>query len=130
MSGGYNAIAFGNPAQEGKFVMLPNAAGTGGNAVKIGATAKGRASVANQQVFEVRITNPGSGYATAPTVTVTDPNNLQDVDLAPQIGKGVLAQPTFVNRGTGYLTASLEINTTTSNGNANFPQTGQLYCCT
>ena len=26
VSGGYNAIAFGNPAQEGKFVILPNAA--------------------------------------------------------------------------------------------------------
>ena len=97
-----------------------------GNAVKIGVTAKGRASVANQQVFEVRITNPGSGYATAPTVTVTDPNNLQDVDLVPQIGNGVLANPTFVNRGTGFTSSTAEIDAALSNGNANFPQSGQF----
>jgi hypothetical protein len=124
VTGGYNAIAFGNPAREGKFVILPNASGTGGVYAKIGATTKGRASIANQQVFEVRITEPGSGYVTAPTITVTDPNNIVDVILVPQLGDGVLGQPTFVNRGTGFTAASAEISATESNGNANFPQTG------
>jgi hypothetical protein len=62
VSGGYNAIAFGSPGAEGKFVILPNASGTGGNTAKINTPAKGRASIANEQVFQIRIIEPGSGY--------------------------------------------------------------------
>jgi hypothetical protein len=124
ITGGYNSVAFGNPNREGKFVILPNAAGTGGAYAKIGATAKGRASVANEQIFEIRITEPGSGYATAPAVTITDPNNIEDVDLVSQLGKGALAQPTFIDRGTGYISSSVELDAVGSNGNADFPQVG------
>ena len=124
VTGGYNAIAFGNPAQEGKFVILPNAAGTGGNAAKINTPAKARVSVANEQVFEIRITEPGSGYDVAPTITITDPNNIDDVDLVPQLGNGALANPTFVNRGIGFTNASAEVNALQSNGFADFPQAG------
>ena len=126
ITGGYNAIAFGNPGRDGRFVILPNSAGSGGTYAKIGATAKGRASVASEALFEVRITEPGSGYSSAPSVTVTDPNNIEDVDLVPQLGDGVLAQPTFINRGSGYLTASAEVDATESNGNANYPQSGSF----
>ena len=124
ITGGYNAIAFGNPAQEGKFVILPNAAGTGGNLAQINTPAKGRAGVANEQVFEIRITEPGSGYSSVPSVTITDPNNIEDVVLAPQLGKGTLANPTFANRGTGFTSASAEIDSLNSNGYAEFPQVG------
>ena len=126
VTGGYNAIAFGNPAQEGKFAILPNAAGTSGNVAKINTPAKGRASVANEKVFEVRITEPGSGYTTAPTATVIDPNNTQDVVLVTNLGNGAIANPTFVNRGTGFTDASAELNVTASNGFANFPQNGNF----
>ena len=124
ITGGYNAAAFGNPDRVGKFVILPNAAGTGGAYAKIGATAKGRASVANEALFEVRITEPGSGYASAPAITITDPNNIEDVDLVSQLGKGSLSQPTFVNRGSGYISVSVELDAQDSNGNADFPQVG------
>ena len=124
ITGGYNAIAFGNPGKDGRFVILPNASGTGGAYAKIGATTKGRAGVANEQIFEVRITEPGSGYATAPTATVTDPNNIEDVVLVPQLGTGVLAQPSFINRGTGFTSSTGEIDEDNSNGFANFPQNG------
>ena len=123
-TGGFNAIAFGNPAQEGKFVMILPGAGTSGKSAKINTPAKGRASVANEQVFEVRITEPGSGYTSAPTITVTDPNNVDDVVLVPQIGNGTLANPTLANRGTGFTSASAEIEAVNSNGNALFPQAG------
>ena len=126
ISGGYNAIAFGNPAQDGKFVILPNAAGTGGNTAQINTPAKGRAGVANEQIFEITISEPGSGYTTAPTITITDPNNVDDVDLVPQIGNGAIANPTFANRGTGFTSASAEIDAQNSNGNADFPQSGQF----
>jgi hypothetical protein len=123
-TGGFNAIAFGNPAQEGKFVMLLPGAGTAGKYAKINTPAKGRASVANEQIFAIRITEPGSGYTSAPTITITDPNNVDDVVLVPQIGNGALANPTFNNRGTGFTSSTAEINAVTSNGNANFPQAG------
>jgi hypothetical protein len=126
IAGGYNAIAFGNPANEGKFVILPNAAGTVGNTAKINTPAKGRASVANEQVFAIRITEPGSGYTSAPTIAITDPNNIYDVNLVPQIGNGVLGQPTFVNRGTGFTSSTAEVDATNSNGNADFPQAGNF----
>ena len=123
-TGGHNAIAFGNPAQEGKFVMILPGAGTAGKYAKINTPAKGRANVANEQVSAIRITEPGSGYTSAPTITITDPNNVNDVDLVPQIGNGVLANPTFSNRGTGFTTSTAEIDATASNGNAEFPQAG------
>jgi hypothetical protein len=123
-TGGFNAIAFGNPAQEGKFVMVLPGAGTAGKYAKINTPARARVGVANEQVFEIRITEPGSGYTSAPTVTITDPNNIEDVVLVPQLGKGSLANPTFVNRGTGFTSATGDINATNSNGFAEFPQSG------
>jgi hypothetical protein len=124
LPGGRSTIVFGNPAKEGKFVAIGSGTSNVINIIKIGARARARASVSNEQVFEIRIVEPGSGYTSAPTITVTDPNNIQDVDLVPQIGNGALANPTFVNRGTGFTTASAEINATNSNGNATFPQSG------
>ena len=124
VTGGYNAIAFGNPGRVGKFAILPNATGTAANIAKINTPAKGRAGVANEQVFEIRITEPGSGYTSAPTITITDPNNVDDVKLVEQIGDGALANPTFADRGTGFTSSSAEIDAQNSNGNANFPQSG------
>jgi hypothetical protein len=123
-SGGWNAIAFGAPAREGRFVILPNSNGAIGVYAKIGATTRGRSAIANQQLFEVRIVEPGSGYGSAPTITVTDPNNIEDVVLVPKIANGAIANPTFVNRGTGFTQASGEVTASASNGSANFPQTG------
>ena len=126
VSGGYNAIAFGSPGAEGKFVILPNASGTGGNTAKINTPAKGRASIANEQVFQIRIIEPGSGYGSVPTVAIVDPNNIVDVVLAPQLGNGALANPTFINRGTGFTNATGDINAANSNGFADFPQSGSF----
>ena len=123
-TGGFNAIAFGNPAREGKFVMIMPGAGQIGKYAKINTPAKGRAGVANEQVFEIRITEPGSGYTSAPTITITDPNNVDDVVLVPQIGDGALATPTLANRGTGFTSATAEIEAVNSNGSALFPQAG------
>ena len=126
VTGGFNSSAFGNPGREGIFALLPNAAGTAGQYAKLGATTKARAAVSNEQIFEVRFTEPGSGYSTVPTITVTDPNNVDDVVLVPQLGKGSIANPSFANRGTGFTTASAEIDAQNSNGGANFPQSGQF----
>jgi hypothetical protein len=120
-------IAFGNPNRQGIFAMFGES-GVADTAhwVRVGATTKGRASVANEQIFEIRITEPGSGYDVVPTITVTDPNNINDVILEGRLGKGVLGQPTFVNRGQNFTAASGDINQNASNGNADFFQNGNF----
>jgi hypothetical protein len=126
-TGGLNAIGFGNPDKNPKFVGLNSGTSTNVLNAKIGATTKGRTGVANQQVFEVRITDPGSGYgSTAPTLTITDPNNINDVLTTVRLNDGVLAQPTFVSRGSGFITATAEVDANTSNGFADFLQDGQF----
>ena len=39
----------------------------------------GRVGVANEKVFEIRMVEPGHGYASAPAITITDNNNTFDV---------------------------------------------------
>ena len=125
-STGMNAIAFGNPNQAGRFVFIVQGSTDDGGYVQIGATTKGRASVAREQLFEIRLTEPGSGYDAVPTITVTDPNNINDVILEGRLGKGALGQPTFVNRGQNFTAASADINQNASNGNADFFQNGKF----
>jgi hypothetical protein len=72
-------------------------------------TALCRAKVADGKISEVRIIHPGSSYTTAPTVTFTDPNNTADAPLETFVGDGVLAQPAFTSRGTGWTTLSATI---------------------
>ena len=125
-TGGLHAIAFGNPDRDPKFVAFASSTGTQVLNAKIGATTKGRVGVANEQVFEVRITDPGSGYGTTPpTLTITDPNNIDDVLTTVRINDGVIAQPTFKARGSGFISATAEVDANTSNGNADFLQDGQ-----
>jgi len=124
---GYNAVAHGNPDRETRFsVISSDSPTTEAVYAKIGATTEGRAGVANEQIFEIRILEPGSGYDTAPTVTVTDPNNTEDVLLDVRTGVGALANPTYVSRGTGFTEATAEIVDENSDGFADFFQDGDL----
>ena len=83
-----------------------------------------RAKVSDGRITEFRIVNPGSGYTSAPTMTITDPSATLDVPHTVRFGDGVLTQPTFSNRGVDYETASSEI--TTGDGFADIFQTGQF----
>ena len=67
-----------------------------------------RAFVTGGSLGEFRIIEPGSGYpvgGTPPTITIIDPNNTQEASWEVRIANGVLAQPTWSNRGQNYLTA-------------------------
>ena len=122
--GGEN-IAFGNPDRLGKFVTT-GSTGTTAYASYLGARARGRASVASEKVFAIRIIEPGSNYtAGAPTLTLTDPGAIDDVELIVRTADGVLGNPSFVNRGSNFITASAEIQADASNGGADFFQDGQ-----
>ena len=74
-----------------------------------GITATGRARVADERVVEIRIIEPGSGYTSAPTLTLVDPNNTLDVPHEVRIGDGVLGQPSWTDRGTGYITSQASV---------------------
>jgi len=72
-----------------------------------GAQAKLRADVFQGKFQTVKIWDPGSGYVgTPPVVTVTDNQFISEVEIDLRLSNGVLAQPNFVNRGTGYRTST------------------------
>ena len=62
------------------------------------------------KVSKIQIFDPGSGYASAPNYTLTDNRNTTDAVLQTRIANGVLSQPTFTNRGTGFINVSATID--------------------
>jgi len=88
------------------YIIEPRVTVTGGG----GSGAIIRAKVADSRITEFRIVNPGSGYTSAPTVTITDPSVTVDVVFDVRIGDGVLGQPTFSNRGTDFETAGATVS--------------------
>ena len=52
----------------------------------------------------------GATFKTGPIVTITDANSTVDAPVDARQGDGVLANPTFTNRGTGYQTATTELS--------------------
>jgi hypothetical protein len=67
--------------------------------------------------------DPGSNYISTPTVTITDSQSTVAVQKLPRVNSGVLAQPYFANRGTGYVSATV---TTSGDGFADIYQTGSV----
>ena len=117
-------VAFGNPNTTSKFAVIGGGITSDVEEVKLGVTARGRAAIANEQVFEIRLEEPGSGYTSTPTITITDPNNTEDVNIQVRVGTGLLANPSFANRGSGFITATADLNELESNGSADFFQSG------
>jgi hypothetical protein len=122
-----SSVAFGNVNQVGKFVTISNSGATNVSVIAAGTTARARASVANGKIFSVRLLEPGSGYASAPTITITDPNNIFEAPFTVRIGDGALANPSFTNRGSQYETASAEI--LRGDGYADNFQSGSFVAC-
>ena len=108
---GFSSVTFGNRNRYGQFVGVGAGTGTVATYIRAGATAKGRAKVAAEKLFQVNIIEPGSGYDSVPTITFTDPNNTFESPVDVRLNSGVLANPTFVNRGVNYATGSGEVDT-------------------
>jgi len=121
---GYNAVAFGNPNREGMFVMVDKDSGTHVAKLMTGTTTRAISSVSDTKIAFIRITEPGSGYLSPPTLTITDPNNVYEAPTQVRIGDGVLGQPSWKNRGVQYTTGSAEIDA--GDGYADFFQTGSF----
>lgn len=119
---GYNAIGFGySSTNVGVFATL--AGQSTGSAISAGIKAQGRPTITSSVMTAVTVWEPGSNYSSSPIVTFSDFNISNTSRVTARISNGVLANPTFVNRGSGYNTTSTQI-TITGNGFADTYQTG------
>ena len=111
----YSAITFQSLNNLPTFICFADNAITA-DIVKanIGKTAKLRADISAGSFANMLIWDPGSGYTDAnpPVLTVYDDNASSDVETNQRLGNGVLAQPSFLNRGTGYRTSSTVVTIT------------------
>lgn len=89
-----------------KYIIEPRVTFTSGT----GSGAFVRAKVLSGVIVEFRVINPGSGYLTTPTIVITDANATSPCTTTVRIASGVLGQPTWTNRGTGYKDAQVVIS--------------------
>jgi len=83
--------------------------GTTGNIITAGARAIGRVEIANGKIDKFKLYDPGSGYAVSPTITIYDPEEYGEPYYTATIKDGVLPQPSFYNRGSGYQSAIITL---------------------
>ena len=102
----FYAAALGNPGGDPTWLMV---GGTGADSTaqfqSNAVPAFVRGFVQTGQLAKIRIVEPGSGYDSAPVITITDPNNTVEATFTVRLGDGALAQPTFVNRGVDWESA-------------------------
>ena len=118
----WGVIAFGNPDitlgdstltnSKPTWIVAPTTSSTTLNRVYTGARALGRVVVGGIGVDYIKIWEPGSGYTSDPTMTVTDPGKTLDPTYKPRLEDGVLAQPTFIAKGTAYKTSTTSVTVT------------------
>jgi len=80
-----------------------------------------RVNIRNNNLSEFEIFDPGSGYVIAPTITMVDPEEYIEPQIEVNVNNDVLAQPEYINRGTGCLTVLAKL---TGDGFAEAYQTG------
>lgn len=115
----WGVVAFGNPditvgdstASNNRptWVAAPVANSYTLNKIYAGARALGRIVLGGVAASTMKIWEPGSGYASEPTVTIYDPNKTEDPTFRTRLADGVLAQPTFVDKGSAYKTSTTTI---------------------
>jgi len=123
-SNAWSGVVFGNPGNVPKWSMIATNSGTSASIPNF-TPAQARLSVSTNAIGTVRMVEPGSGYLSVPVITITDPNITSAATLTPRIGVGALANPSFVNRGTGFATANASI--ASSVGFADSYQVGQYF---
>jgi len=123
-SNSWTGVVFGNPGNVPTWSMIGSLS-TVASSIPNFTPAQARVSVSTNAISTVRMVEPGSGYLSAPTITITDPNITSSATLTPRIGIGALANPSFVNRGTGFATANASISS--SVGYADSYQVGQYF---
>ena len=95
------------------------------NRVYTGARALGRAVLGGNGIDYIKIWEPGSGYTSDPTMTLTDPGNTLDPTYKPRLEDGVLAQPSFLAKGSAYKTSTTAV-TVVGDGFADITPVGRF----
>ena len=95
------------------------------NKIRTGARALGRVTVSAGLITQVRLWDPGSGYIDPPTLEIIDPNSTSDLVVENRLADGVLTNPSWLNRGLGYRTASTRV-TISGNGFADIIPIGKF----
>ena len=108
------------------WIAINESSGTG-NIFVGGKRAFARCEVTNGKITLFKVYDPGSGYITAPTITVEDPEEYGEPYFTVDINDGVLPQPIFYNRGQGFQSA---IVTITGDGFAEEIQIGNTMIVT
>lgn len=120
----WSKVIHGNPNGNSQWLAI-SSSGTATRIIKSGARALGRPVVSTGKITSIKLWEPGSGYSGVPAITVVDPEATIDVTTLCRIGNGVLGNPTFTNRGTGYRTSST-VCTVTGDGYADSYQPGKF----
>lgn len=131
-SSSWSDIAFGNPSTTPGWIAIASSNSNSAAYIKAGATALGRASVASNKISVIKMWEPGSGYTSSPipTVLVTDPNPTSQVVITCRVGNGVLGNPTFTNRGSGYRTSTTVVTVSAGTGYADIYQSSKYLTVT
>jgi hypothetical protein len=104
-----HALAFvPDTADRGRWVLLSEDSGTV-DTFQYGATFRGRPVITGGRIQSMKIWEPGSGYNAQPVFTLSDPVSTSNPEYEFRIGNGVLANPTFLNRGIGYKTSTTRV---------------------
>ena len=121
----YSAITFGFVGSNYNGIFSTISSTSLSSIINAGTATKGRAVVTTNRISAITLWEPGSGYALAPTVIITDPNATLSATTNVRTSNGTLANPSFINKGTGYNTNSTAV-TITGGGYAETFQTGTL----
>jgi len=135
-------LAFGNPDisldestvsnSRPMFIIAPDVSSTSVIRYFAGAKILGRIVVEGTGVAFIKIWEPGSGYTSTPDVTITDPkwsSMLGSGSSSPEFrfrfADGVLAQPTFITKGSAYKTSTTFV-TVSGDGFADITPVGRF----
>ena len=110
----YCDVTYSTLASPGRFIAIAGlvANSTVGRLVSTGRTTEARIVVVSGRISAINVWEPGSGYTSAPVVTVNDPNNSSEVATVVRIGSGVIAGPTIIDGGAGFETTSTRVSIT------------------
>jgi len=112
----WKTIAFSNINNRPEWIAIAdNQVNNSVARIYTGKQARVRADVTAGSFNSLKIWDPGSGYVTAPTITIIDNEFTSEVEFNTRLGNKVLAQPDFINRGNGYR-ASTSTITIVGNG--------------
>lgn len=129
----WQSIGFGNPYTDSRdstvgkrtptWIAIDNT--NKFNKIHAGARALGRVTVSAGIINSIKMWDPGSGYSEGPSCTLVDPNNSSDARVECRTADGVLAQPSWLDRGLGYRTLSTSV-TVAGNGFADVIPSGKF----